>query len=419
MRNLLEKYKVSEIAFVYLSYIFIAYFIFPFLSSGFFQVFNLENAGNPDIVFNDLFFKLQLKRNSDSTVLNKKKSVVFINSGSLSQDSFRLDLANLIEKLKATEVRSIGIDHDFETFQKPGTDELIKAIESNQKIVVSYKSQKKEQDSLFINFKANRGDTRFPDFYTIRNYFSHDSTFAHQLIKIAYPNFVNPKKIENEAFVINYVTFGSGFIDFSVKDDFFSNPDNRYFKLIEGKTILTDLTNFSYFKELIKDKIVIIGHFGTKFYNQDFDSQDKFSVPVDTCKITMRDKTMFGAVIHANAIENILHPEFRFFEFSENTLLLLNNLLILTIIIILVVREIPKIFKLFGLVVLTFPMMVLMLFLMDKQIYLPMTNTMLYLLIVEEYVEVGQWLYENFKKKVNMLVALVILTFLLIFNKRN
>ena len=37
-------------------------------------------------------------------------------------------------------------------------------------------------------------------------------------------------------------------------------------------------------------------------------------MPIDSEKIMLREKTMHGAVIHANAIENILHPESKFFE---------------------------------------------------------------------------------------------------------
>ena len=76
-------------------------------------------------------------------------------------------------------------------------------------------------------------------------------------------------------------------------------------------------------KDQIKNKIIIIGHLG-EILN---DSNDKHRVPCDTSQFILRDKKMYGAVIHANAIENIIHPSSRYLELTKFENMLLEEIL--------------------------------------------------------------------------------------------
>jgi CHASE2 domain-containing sensor protein len=67
---------------------------------------------------------------------------------------------------------------------------------------------------------------------------------------------------------------------------------------------------------MLKGKIVLIGHFGSTALREiKNDLEDKFSVPSDTNMI-FRSPSMPGALIHANAIDNLLRKEVRFTEVS-------------------------------------------------------------------------------------------------------
>jgi hypothetical protein len=409
-----KKKNIIKFLFFYLSIKLLLLIVGFFISSNFFQIFNIENSGNPDLVFNDLHFKAQYKDCQNNPHYTRKKSVVLINSGSLDIDSFRLELSKVLKKLKDYKPAAIGIDHDFSKTEKIGTDSLKLAIESNPKIVVSYRSLKDDNtiDSSYLEFNSLRGDTRFPDFYTIRNYFGQEQTFAFQLTKIAYPDKVQKLKIPNNTFNINYCSVESGIFTYhpdSVFVRLFEDTNNIKlnavnFKYIEADDLLklNDSLNSDIISEVIKDKIVIIGHLGTNLYDKEYDIQDKFPVPIDNERIMLREKKMHGAVIHANAVENIIHPDSRFTELSFISDFLFHELLCI-LFLLLMFLDLGKLANLLILIGISIPYVIVVLNLMSHHVYIPTTSTLLSLFFIEEFYEIVEPIHKYFTKRLKFL----------------
>ena len=396
-----KKKNIIKFLFFYLVSKLILLLLIPIASSNFFQIFNLEESGNPDLVFNDLYFRARNKDCLSNPHYTRQKSVVLINSGSLNPDSFRLELAIVLNRLKSTEVGAIGIDHDFNKVDKIGTEELRKEIESNTKIVYSYRSNKDDgsSDTNYFDFKAKKRDTKLPDTYTIRRYFGHHETFGAELVKIAFPKKSEHEDHHHETFNINYSSVGDGICSFY--DD--SNPNSMVnFTYFEARDFLKDSANFESFNELLKNKILIIAHLGTSFYDRKFDIQDKFAVPIDSEKIMLREKTMHGAVIHANAIENILHPESMFFEMHGIWHFLLHEIMFILFLMVLI-RHLGKLVNILILVAISIPYVILVLKLMEFNIYITMTSTLLHLLFIEEFFEIIEPFYNKLAKKFKIL----------------
>ena len=139
---------------------------------------------------------------------------------------------------------------------------------------------------------------------------------------------------------------------------------------------------------------------GSNLIDKKFDSEDKFAVPTDTSKIMLRDKTMYGAVIHANAIENILHPESKFKELHGFWHVLLHQLLIIGFLLVLFLH-LGKFFNILILVIISIPYTYVVMKLMDYNVYITMSSTLLHLIFVEEFYEILEPLYKKIIKKYN------------------
>ena len=395
------KKNIFKFLFFYLSSCLILIVLSEIAETKFFQIFTIEEIGNPDLEWNDLHYKsVNPYRNSHYT---REKSVILINSGSLNRDSFRLELSKVLGELNILNVKAIGIDHQFSNENKIGTDELIKSINANPKIIIGEIADQNNPNMLAekLKIQAKTGKADLPDDYTIRTYFDNHSTFAHQLIKTAFPNVLKNSNHESEhhPFTIHYSCINDGLVEFSNTSNSL-HPIN--FKYIEAKDFINenDREFNKSFTETFKNKIVIIGHLGSNLIDKKFDSEDKFAVPTDTSKIMLRDKTMYGAVIHANAIENILHPESKFKELHGFWHVLLHQLLIIGFLLVLFLH-LGKFFNILILVIISIPYTYVVMKLMDYNVYITMSSTLLHLIFVEEFYEILEPLYKKIIKKYN------------------
>jgi len=98
-----------------------------------------------------------------------------------------------------------------------------------------------------------------------------------------------------------YSTVGRGFFNVMDKP---KDERNNNFPAVEAMDIL-HRTDTILFGELIKNKVVIIGHLGSNTMENLNDIEDKHRVPTDSTLIN-RALTMPGAVIHANAVQMFL-----------------------------------------------------------------------------------------------------------------
>ncbi len=362
-----------------------------------FQIFSLQEMVGTDFLFNDLYYRLKNKNIFNDKHFTSDKQVVLINGGSLSAENFRLDLAMILRKLKEYKPAAIGIDYEFSKTDKPGTKELIDEILSNDKIIAAYRSA--YNDSLtsanYIYFKDRRGDVLFPDEHSVRNYYNNDSTFAFRLAKIAKKDKLIKMPDYQETFAIHYSTYNDGLIPCCDKMNPYWDINFKYF---EGNEFINDFLDLDEFRRQVEGKIVIIGHLGTNLIPKMFDVEDKFKVPIDINDIAIRERTMYGAVIHANAIENIINVQKRFYELSPLGYLVIYELLYILFLMLFLFVKMGRIFNVFFVIFISLFSLWLILELMQYGIYIIMGSTIFQLFFIEEFSEIIEPHYNKILK---------------------
>jgi hypothetical protein len=362
------------------------------INTQFMRLFKIQELVSNDLSFNDLYYRIQFKNIYDKTHFTREKSVVLINTGSLSNEYFRLELATLIEKIESYKPKAVGIDFIFSNNPRPGTDELKKVVENYPNVIIG--TIPDNQNNLKFNDKTLSGDVSFYNTSkSIRYYSSSDSSFACRLVSAANPGKSGYYKAGDELFPIHYCCVHDGLVDYNQETALFSEAN---FKFMEASEVLNDSSDLHAF---LKDKIVIIGHLGAScLSDRNNDVADKFCVPTDTLSLTNRDPVMFGAVIHANAVENILHPETTFKEWKGTFYQLMVNLFYLAFLAFILFTDVGKFYNILIMTLLTIPGLYIVLWLMKENIYMTMGVTLINLLIIEEISEMIDPIYTKGRK---------------------
>jgi hypothetical protein len=365
------------------------------LQQNFMQVFEIQNLGAKDFSFNDMYYRVKMKEGLEhSPHFSRKKSVILINSGSLNRAQFRHELSLLIDRLNTFEPSAIGIDHTFSRqSEQPdsSTTQLKEAIAFSAHTVMA-RIPSEEKNTLLFNHPS--GDVELPVVhFSIRYYKDGPSTFASKLCEQA--GFKKEEADESDGkFPIHFSSIQNGMVHWL-------NRENQYydinFKFVEGPELF-DSNNVAALKNLLKGKIVIVGHLGSPDGFNLFDIEDKHPVPVDTTNVANRERIMPGAVVHANAVENILHPEEMFSEWKGWTLYLAMELIFLLYLIFIMFTEFGKLFNVLLLALISFPLIYLVLFMMEAGIYVTMGVTLLQLLMVEEVLEIIDFIYDKLRR---------------------
>ena len=386
-KNKTLKYKLLKTS-IFFCCIQIVFFLFNYLSDKpIFGLLSFESLLTSDGSFNDLYYQ----QNSIKLNPNKKLSgrLIIINTGSFEKDSFRLDLSKTIKQIQKYKPRVIGIDHTFSNVKKIGTDSLIDVIDKSENIILS--SNKTEKNPLKLNKKKSQyGITTFEkEQISIRKYSSDSNTFGYKIAAKLLGNKMVP--FEHKSFFINYITDSKDIFSITNQLDtilYKVNSRNK-FLIIEGEDLLCrkELLN-NFLSKTGKNNAFLIGHFGNnKIYDVINDREDRHRVPCDK-NLVERKESMFGVQIHANAIENYLNPEIRFNCWTDTIVfLIIKNILIFLFIYYILFINFGNVFNILTLVILTFPLIYIVLFLMTKHIYIEIGLTMLQFLILEEVVE--------------------------------
>ena len=389
-----NKEAIIKLLFFYILIKIIAWVFGLIVSSSFFQVFELEQFASNDISLNDLYYKAKLKEKPDEEKdINKyTNEILIINSGTIKGDSSRLQFSHLINKIMHFKPAVVALDHYFEKKNKIGNDSLMNTFHDFSNIIVG---NSPNNNNLF-NKQSQLGNLDLPEGNTKRYYFNNSNTLAY---KVAFKAKKTAHwKIDDESFPINYVTYLDGIYPyFPESDEVSCSPCRSNFRVIEASDLLNDHEN-DFVIEDFKDKIVLIGHVGPYEYSQKkFDIQDKFKVPTDTVIIN-RDKSMYGVIIHANAILNIIHPEIKFKEFKGIWFDLFKVFIELSYLSFLLFIRAGKLTNLFLLIAISTPFLFIVIYLMTFNIYISIGLALLQLLIMEELIDIIEPIWEKIKK---------------------
>lgn len=352
----------------------------------FFELIKTEAQAASDLRFNDLHYSIAKR-------LEAKESMpdfLLINTGDLSKDSFRLELANLLEYIQFLEPKAIGIDHDFSADSNLiGTHALVSALTGKSNIVLGKNDEALDSTRLQIP-NATYGIVNFVEHYhTVRHYAAHSETFAAKLGKLNGVNTNSDAKHEN--FVIHYLIQDYVPLTFEREslDNFIFSKDAAFtLPVFNSKEVMIS-EDLDFAHEMIAGKTILIGHFGsTSLRNIKDDLEDKFAVPCDT-NLLFRQKTMPGLLLHANALNTVLKPEHSFWVLSDEVWFkLFNFLMLLSYVAFLLYAKAGKLINIALMLALSFPFLFTVLYLMQHSIYIEMGGTLLNLLIFEELVEI-------------------------------
>jgi CHASE2 domain-containing sensor protein len=356
-------------------------------------LWNQENTLTSDFVLNDLYYQL---RDSDSTWAERaeKKNqgisgkIIFINSTNLvrnsnNRDSFRYKLSRVLDEITKYQPAVVAIDHVFENLNDTASEINNKLVRSliNIPYLVLDERNKKEIPIKTIHF----GKTVFPsDQNTIRRYFSDSSTFAYKIVNGLLPNQAI-RSFNDTSFIINYLS--NNYMDLDLHVIFEPNKlSNVYYTYIDAERIDENDTSTLKVLPYIKGNAVIIGHLGPREFSQ-YDIEDKHFVPLDTALIR-KSHIMYGAVIHANAAENIMNPNIRFNNLHDKFWSkIIKEFLILIFIAFLLFFKLGKLINLLIIFVSSIIMVYIVLFLMKHQVYLEAGFTLIQFLIFDELIE--------------------------------
>ena len=391
--------NVKKIVFHYISVKLIILLVSLVVASKYLSVPALElNIGN-DLCLNDLHYQ----DNSVGQNEALSKNLILINSGSLHASNFRFDLSRILETVKSSDVKVIGLDIEFKNDMSiPGSWELLDQLNSPGRIVLA---QDKKNDTTKIQIKdAEYGQVFFqPNQFTIRRYSSSDSSFAFKIAK-AFDSGIDKIETYDEDFILKYKAYDYFPLNLQspnpIADHEFSFKVNNTIPMIEAADLIKpDSIQGLKLKQLLKGKIVLIGHIGSACLdNLKNDLEDKHPVPCDSMLIN-RQKSMPGILIHANAVENILNSESRYNVVSDHPLFIaFEELFLIAFLCFLLFVKANKVTKILLMLALSLPALFAVLLLMNYNIYIEMGTTLLQLLVFEELTDVIEPIYLKFER---------------------
>ncbi len=350
------------------------------------QLIHFEHIATEDVQFNDIYYST----NKNKINHIEEKQVVLINAGSINKDTaFRKNLAFLINKVAEYQPKTIGLDFYFD--HATTHDSLLQQVITKNNVVIAIDGKANHKNIFtsskkgIINFPSKTGET-------VREYYNFMQIAGNNT-----PSFVNVLSgVEKEDSVayLKYCTNNKGFYDIL-------NPNEKIniqnFPAIEAIAILNSMDT-ALFREYIKNKIVIIGHLGTDYMENEFDVEDKHRVPTDA-NLFNRNLTMPGAVIHANAIQMLLQKDEMVAVEGWLYELITSLILFGYLFLFYTIHHKYKLGKLFNILIIlasTIPVIFFAcIYLMDLGIYYKVGSLFMQIAFLEEFIEIA----EGFKRK--------------------
>jgi hypothetical protein len=374
------------------------------LKTPIYSIVSLHSLIISDASINDLHYLIREETQDYEPKLSG--DLILVNTGSLPNDSVRLALSKLIQVLDKYQPKVIGLDLVLDSnFIGLGTSELLNTLVKTPRMVIA-KSPQIGTLKPVISPSSAYGIVSFPDNQsTVRRYSSQENTFgvlvAQMLKKDSLAAF------DESTFFINYQTMADGIYTVHSPEFDFVSLDSTFrpssFLMLEGKDILNnDSLTLRALALLGNGRAFLLGHLGnTNLYNVKYDGEDRHRVPPER-QLVNREKSMFGILIHANAIENILNPELRYTCWSDSLIYqIIRAMIILIYIYYLLYYKLIKIINIFfSIFLISFPVIYLVLYLMTFQIYIDLGFVLIQIILLEDAVEVYQSLRDFILKKI-------------------
>lgn len=377
-----------------------------------FQVFTVEQDLTSDFHLNDLYYQFgsakQPKRVHDVVILNTQP----IGEGVTA--SFRSTLAELIETTSALGPSAIGIDLIFGQPEEPSqpfelaTSMLRYQLAKNPEIIIGVVDG---QPGAFLPDSNRWGVVNFPEQgrVSIRSYnrfFGALPSFAARMVTAHRPGFLEESEVP-DAFPLHYLAHDQ-IIHPVIRRD--SVPVK--FEATAGIPVVDArdlLMHPKLYEEWIVGKMVIIGNVSSS----PFDIEDKHRIPSDPV-LFHRLPLLSGPLIHAIAIENMMHFEDLGWRTVPKWVRNTSSFLLLVLLIYLVLFTPSGHVVNFGLLGLTsIPVLLCGFLLMRWGWYWPMTSTLLPFVFIEEIMEVidpfCRRIWRQIQQLKNLLLPLILL----------
>lgn len=259
------------------------------------------------IVVNISFFNPLKKAVKDFSFLDVYYAENFSSSNKISKDIVlinieqrdRYELSQLIEKIKESKPKVIGLDVIFKQAKNSYTDSILSHTINDSiivnSIIINQDSIKRnhaifqnENQEGFVNFNFDNKTSVIRNFKGIVK--KSDKLYEAFSVVIA-NKFLNNKLKKRKLKLPRHINY-LGNIDAFVTMNF-------------DQIVLLEDTG------ILKDKIVLLGYLGTPTGNM-YDIEDKHFTPLNKITAGKSNPDMFGVVIHANIINMLINHNYIF-----------------------------------------------------------------------------------------------------------
>lgn len=352
------------------------------------QLLHFEHLATEDIEFNDIYYFSRI-----SNYTNHRDNVLLINTGSLNNNpNFRGSLAKLINNVGKNNPKKIGLDVLFAKASDTVSDSLLLSSILKNRVILAANN-----DTPLFFKSTKKGIVNFPDNSdkTIRNYYNYRIISKDTLY--SFSSELSDCYSKDSINYLKYRTDAKGY--YNILDSNRIDLDN--FPAIEGSELIKDSINPK-ISELIKNKIIIIGHLGINSMNNQYDIEDKFRVPVSKTLFN-RNLTMPGAVIHANAVEMNIKNDKMISIDGWKYELIINIILLLFLYLFYSIHHKFKLGKLYNIMIIlasTVPIIfIFCVYLMDLNIYIKVGSLFMQIAFIEEFIDIASGVKDKFFNK--------------------
>lgn len=375
----MKKIKTVLIIFIFFKVVvFLAHTIYVNFKG--FQLLHFEHLATEDIEFNDIYYFSRISNYS-----NHDDNILLINTGSMSNDStFRSSLAKLINNVGRYKPKKIGLDVLFVKPSDNISDSLLNSALQKNRVILAADSDL-PKPLLFESYK--KGIVNFPEKtgQTIRKYYNYRIILSDTLY--SFSSELSDSYSKDSIDYLKYRTDAKGF--YNILDS--NQIELNNFPAVEGSELTKDSLNPK-IAELIKDKIIIIGHLGVESMDNKYDIEDKFRVPVSK-SLFNRNLTMPGAVIHANAVEMNINNDKMTSIVGWKYELMINFILLVFLYLFYSIHHKFKLGKSFNILIIlisTVPLIfIFCVYLMDLNIYFKVGGLFMQIAFIEEFIDIA------------------------------